>query len=132
MARAAAIVFADTGAAESLGRVVNALTTAKEFDEAGDEAVVIFDGAGTKWLTELSRPDHDYHALFEDARELITGACSYCAAAFGCASRSSSSRYRCWTSTPATRAFGGWYTTGTQCSRSRACPRRPFCGGSVG
>jgi len=83
MAKAAAIVFADTGGAESLGRVVNALTTAKEFHEAGDEAVVIFDGAGTKWLPELSRPDHDYHGLFEDARDLITGACSYCAAAFG-------------------------------------------------
>jgi hypothetical protein len=34
MAKAASIVFADTETREALGRVVNALTTAKEFKEA--------------------------------------------------------------------------------------------------
>jgi hypothetical protein len=76
MAKAATIVFADTGSPEGLGRVVNALTTAKEFKEAGDEAVVIFDGAGTKWVDELSRPDHKYHGLFEDVRDEVAGACA--------------------------------------------------------
>ena len=38
MAKAASIVFADTETREASGRVVNALTTAKEFKEAGDEA----------------------------------------------------------------------------------------------
>jgi hypothetical protein len=83
MARAASIVFADTDRPEGLGRVVNAPTTAKEFKEAGDEAVVVFDGAGTKWVAELSREDHKYHGLFEDVWELIGGACSYCAGAYG-------------------------------------------------
>jgi hypothetical protein len=83
MARAASIVFADTDRPEGLGRVVNALTTAKEFKEAGDESVVIFDGAGTKWIAELSREDHKYHALFEDVRDVVAGACSYCAGAYG-------------------------------------------------
>ena len=83
MAKAATIVFADTGSPEGLGRVVNALTTAKEFKEAGDEAVVIFDGAGTKWVDELSNPDHKYHGLFEDVRDEVAGACAYCAQAFG-------------------------------------------------
>lgn len=68
MAKAASVVFADTGSPEALGRVVNALTTVKEFKEAGDDAVVIFDGAGTKWIGELSRADHNYHGLFEDVR----------------------------------------------------------------
>jgi hypothetical protein len=63
--------------------VVNALTTAKEFKEAGDESVVIFDGAGTKWIAELSREDHKYHALFEDVRDVVAGACPYCAGAYG-------------------------------------------------
>ena len=83
MARAASVVFADTDRPEGLGRVVNALTTAKEFKEAGDGAVVIFDGAGTKWVAELSREDHKYHGLFQDVRDVVGGACSYCAEAYG-------------------------------------------------
>ena len=83
MAKAASIVFADTETREALGRVVNALTTAKEFKEAGDDAVVIFDGAGTKWVAELSREDHKYHRLFNDVRDVVGGACSYCAGAYG-------------------------------------------------
>jgi len=83
MAKAASIVFADTDSPEGLGRVVNALTTAKEFKEAGDDALVIFDGAGTKWVAELSREDHKYHALFEDIRDAVGDACSYCAGADG-------------------------------------------------
>lgn len=83
MAKAAAVVFADTGSPEGLGRVVNALTTAQEFKEAGDEVVVVFDGAGTKWIAELSREDHKYHQLFEDVRDVLAGACSYCANAYG-------------------------------------------------
>ena len=83
MAKAALIVFADTGTGEGLGRIVNALTTAKEFKQAGDEAVVVFDGAGTKWIDELTRSDHNYHGLFEDVRGEVAGACAYCAKAFG-------------------------------------------------
>ncbi len=44
---------------------------------------MIFDGAGTKWVGELSRTDHKYHGLFADVQELVAGACSYCAEAFG-------------------------------------------------
>lgn len=83
MPKAAAIVFADTGSPEGLGRVMNALTTAQEFKEAGDDVLVVFDGAGTKWIAELSRETHKYHQLFEDVRDVVAGACSYCAKAFG-------------------------------------------------
>lgn len=83
MAKVAAIVFAGTGSPEALGRVVNALTTAKEFHEAGDGAVVIFDGAGTTWIGELSQTDHAYHGLYAEVKGLVSGACSYCAEAFG-------------------------------------------------
>jgi hypothetical protein len=83
MAKAPAIVFADTDTREGLGRVVNALTMAKEFKEAGDEALVTFDGAGTGWVGELSREDHSYHRLFGDVRDVLGGACSDCAGAYG-------------------------------------------------
>jgi hypothetical protein len=83
MHKAAAIVFADTDSPEGLGRVMNALTTAREFKDAGDDVLVVFDGAGTKWVAELSREDHKYRQLFEEVRDVVGGACSYCAEAFG-------------------------------------------------
>lgn len=43
----------DTDTHEAMGRMANALTSAKEFIEEGDGAVVIFDGAGTKSVPEL-------------------------------------------------------------------------------
>ena len=78
--KAAIIVLAGTEIREGLGRVVNALTTAKEFGEHGDEVVVVFDGAGTMWIPELAGPEHRYHELFESVRGSISGACEYCAA----------------------------------------------------
>lgn len=76
------LVLADTETTEALGRVVNALQTAKEFKDAGDELRLVFDGAGTRWIGELGAPEHKYHALFESVKDRA-GACSYCAGAFG-------------------------------------------------
>ncbi len=80
--KAAIVVLAGTETREGLGRVVNALTTAKEFADHGDEVVVVFDGAGTLWIPELAEPGHRYHDLFESVRGSISGACEYCAAAY--------------------------------------------------
>lgn len=76
------LVLADTETKEALGRVVNALQTAKEFKDGGDELRLVFDGAGTRWIGELGAPEHKYHALFESVKDRA-GACSYCAGAFG-------------------------------------------------
>jgi hypothetical protein len=83
MAKAAIVVLADTETSGELGRVVNALTTAKEMKQEGDEVSVVFDGAGTKWIPELSDPGHRYHELLESVRDRISGACDYCAKAYG-------------------------------------------------
>lgn len=83
MAKVAIVVLADTETTGDLGRVANALTSAQEFNEAGDEATVIFDGAGTKWIPELSNTEHKYSGAFEAVRGQIGGACRYCAKAFG-------------------------------------------------
>ncbi len=83
MAKAAVVVLADTESHGDLGRLVNALTTAEEFAEAGDEGASVFDGAGTKWVRELSDPEHRYHRKLESLKPRVAGACSYCAAAFG-------------------------------------------------
>ncbi|MBX6763510.1 MAG: hypothetical protein K6T51_03585 [Rubrobacteraceae bacterium] len=83
MAKVAIVVLADTETHGDLGRLANALTSAQEFKEAGDEAKIIFDGAGTKWIPELSDPGNKYNKAFEMAKDQIAGACGYCASAFG-------------------------------------------------
>jgi hypothetical protein len=83
MAKAAIVVLADTETKGDLGRVANALTTAREFKKAGHETTIVFDGAATKWVSELSDPDHKYHKAFDSVKDLVEGACSYCASAFG-------------------------------------------------
>lgn len=81
MAKAAVVLLADTDSAEGMGRMANALTTAKDFKESGDEVTVIFDGAGTKWAAELAN-GHKYSSLLEAVRDEVHGACAYCADAY--------------------------------------------------
>ena len=83
MAKVAVLVLSDTDTREGLGRVVNAMIATKEFQDAGDEVRLIFDGAGTKWVGELAKPDHRYHELFAAVHDQIAGACGYCAHAYG-------------------------------------------------
>ncbi len=82
MNKVVVLVLADIDTTGDLGRVVNALQTAKEFKQAGDDVRLVFDGAGTRWIGELGSADHKYHALFESVKDRA-GACSYCARAFG-------------------------------------------------
>jgi hypothetical protein len=81
--KAAIILFADTDRPEGMGRVANALTSAREFKEADDEVRVIFDGAGVKWVAELADEGHKYHGLLEEVRDVVAGACVYCSRAYG-------------------------------------------------
>lgn len=83
MIKAAIVVLADTETHEALGRVVNALETAKEMKDEGEDVTIVFDGAGTKWVPELSDKNHKVHPLFEAVNDKIEGVCHYCAGAFG-------------------------------------------------
>ena len=74
---------ADTESHADHGRVANALEAAKEFAETpGDEAELVFDGAGTQWVPLLEDEDHDYHQLYSAVRENVS-VCDYCSGAFG-------------------------------------------------
>jgi hypothetical protein len=79
----AIVVLADTETNEGLGRVVNALAAAGEYNKAGDEVRIVFSGTGTKWPTSLVKPDHPAHGLYKAAKGLVDGACGFCANAFG-------------------------------------------------
>lgn len=85
MAKTALIVFAGTDGHSDLGRVFNALETAKEFKEdgEGDDVELIFDGAGTEWVPELENPEHDAHELYASVKDVVAGACKFCSKSFG-------------------------------------------------
>ncbi|PKP09532.1 MAG: hypothetical protein CVU09_11365 [Bacteroidetes bacterium HGW-Bacteroidetes-4] len=83
MSKIAIVVFSDTDTAEALGKVSNAFVLASEAAENGDEVKLIFDGAGTKWIGQLENENHKLHGLYKGVKNQITGACAFCAAAFG-------------------------------------------------
>lgn len=83
MSKIAIVVFSDTNTVEALGKVSNAFMLATEAIEAGDELKIIFEGAGTKWIGELEKEEHKLHELYLGLKGQITGACSFCATAFG-------------------------------------------------
>src|SRR5437773_11007288 len=80
--KAAVLVLADTETHEDRGRIRNALETAKEFKDAGDDVKLIFDGAGTKWIPEISKPDNKYNELYTALKDR-SQACKYSAASCG-------------------------------------------------
>ena len=81
-AKVAIVILADTETRADRARAANALTAAYEFKEAGEEVTVVFTGAGTRWVAELSDPDHRLHKAFELVRDRIAGACKACAVSF--------------------------------------------------
>jgi hypothetical protein len=82
MAKISVVVLADTRSHADLGRIANALELVKESAEAGDDAELVFDGAGVRWVGELADPEHKLHEVFESVRDHVAGACEFCAAAF--------------------------------------------------
>lgn len=88
LAKIAIFVYADTDSPENTGRVGNALEAVKDLKEANHEVELIFDGAGTKWIPELSKSDHMLHNLFNSVSEpkgskpASVFGCKHCAGAY--------------------------------------------------
>ena len=85
MTKIAVVVLSDpkTGGEESLGRVFNALATAYDAKQRGDEVVVLFQGTGTRWSGLITAPDHPINALYEAVKDKVGGVSSGCADVFG-------------------------------------------------
>ncbi len=83
--KAAIVVLSDpkSGSEEALGRVFNALAAAYDFKQQGDEVTVRFQGAGTRWIGELSKAEHPAHDLFEAVKDKVAGVSCGCADVFG-------------------------------------------------
>ena len=83
MTKAAVVILAGTDGHANVGRLVNALETAKEFAETeGDDVELIFDGAGTQWIPELEDEENKYHDLYQAVRD-DASVCEFCSGAFG-------------------------------------------------
>ncbi len=84
MSKTALVVFSDPSAGEeALGRVFNAMFVAYEMKQKKQEAAIIFQGAGSRWPIELSKPEHPGHALYEAVHDQVVGVCGGCADVFG-------------------------------------------------
>ncbi len=79
------VVFSDpkSGSEESLGRAFNALTTAYDLKERKQDVRVLFQGTGTRWVSEIANPQHLLHGLYQAVHDKIEGACGGCADVFG-------------------------------------------------
>ena len=83
MQKAAIVVLSDPGTEEAVGRVFNALATAYDYRERGQEVTVLFTGTGTRWTGELTKPDHPAHGLYNAVSDCIGGVSLACAVGFG-------------------------------------------------
>lgn len=82
--KAAVFVLSDPKSGEeALGRVFNALAAAYEYKQAGDHVTVTFQGAGTRWVAELSKADHPLNALFTAVLDTVAGVSCGCSDVFG-------------------------------------------------
>jgi len=83
--KAAIIVLSDPKPTteEALGRVFNALASAYDFKHNGDDVTVLFQGAGTRWIGELTKAEHPAHELFEAIKDTVAGVSCGCADVFG-------------------------------------------------
>ena len=76
------VILAGRETHEGMGRLTNALVLAKEMKEFGYKVKVIFDGAGTEWISEITNKESKFFQLYNEVKNVIAGACGFCAAAF--------------------------------------------------
>ena len=83
--KAAIVVLSDpkSNTEEALGRVFNALASAYDFKHDGKEVTLLFQGAGTRWISELTKTEHPAHELFKAIKDTIAGVSCGCADVFG-------------------------------------------------
>ncbi len=71
---------------EGMARAVHALLYSKDLRGHGHEVALVFDGAGTEWVSEWTSPqsDHKLKTAYEELRKtgVIQVICDFCANAF--------------------------------------------------
>ena len=85
MSKTAIVLFSDpkAGSEDALGRLFNALFLTLELKDKGQDVALIFQGAGTRWPAEITKPAHPAHALYHAVADKVAGVCGSCADVFG-------------------------------------------------
>lgn len=85
MTKTAVVVFSDPNSKsdEALGRLLNALFLVHDLQNKKQEVVLIFQGAGVRWLGEVVKTDHPAHTLYKTVEKQTILACGGCGDAFG-------------------------------------------------
>jgi hypothetical protein len=79
----AVVVLADpAGGDEAAGRVFNALAAASDFGRRGQDVMVLFQGAATRWAALLAGPAHPFHGLYRAVQPWVAGVSDACSRAF--------------------------------------------------
>lgn len=83
--KTAIIILSDpkTNTDEALGRLFNALATAYDFKQKGEQVTIIFQGTGTRWAGYLLKEDHPAHQLYIAVADKVAGVSCACADVFG-------------------------------------------------
>jgi len=68
---------------ESLGRLFNALAATYDLQQRGLPVDLIFQGAGTRWISVVTQPDHPAHGLYRAVEGRVAGVSGACAGVFG-------------------------------------------------
>lgn len=85
MSKTAVVILSDPkgGAQEAIGRVLNGLAVAYDYQEAGEEVKVIFQGTGTRWPELLQKEDHMAHKIYKAIEGNIEGVSAACSEVWG-------------------------------------------------
>ncbi|MFT9846042.1 hypothetical protein [Aneurinibacillus sp. REN35] len=77
------VVIIQAGAHDG-GKALHGLLYGQELHEAGYEVEILFDGAGTTWVSELEKPDHIFNPVYKQVMKLgiIKGGCQACSGFF--------------------------------------------------
>jgi hypothetical protein len=54
---------------------------------------VLFQGAATRWIGELTKKEHSFHALFETVKDKVAGVSWACTSVFGATESATQSGY---------------------------------------
>ncbi len=94
--KTAIVVLSDpsAGSEEALGRLFNALAAAYDLKQRNETVEILFQGAGTRWAGELTRPEHPASALYQAVADTVAGVSSGCADIFGARAAAESNGFR--------------------------------------
>lgn len=79
-------IFVLSGVQEFHGTAAfHALLYARDLKASNVDVKLVFDGAGTGWIDEWSKPENRTHKLYEEVRDsgVIEGVCEFCIGHYG-------------------------------------------------